>query len=343
MSLQFFFIERKQCRDERRAQALSPRRFDDAPIWSAATLMLPFPGPKLIYRKSMTPPPSLTNSAEPLTVDLRRALIVAAAAATRAGELIVRARREQSFEVKNKKSDVDLVTSADVAAEKIIVEAIKAEFPDHTILAEESAPQLAAADYQKPLWVIDPIDGTTNFVHGHYQVGVSIAFALSGTVELGVVHAPFLGETFTAQRGHGAFLNGAPIRVSTTSSLKRALIGTGFPYTREDIPLFVRQLTTVLEACRDIRRLGSAALDICMVAAGRIEAFYETVNPWDIAAGCLIAREAGATTGHIHPRSTAQSIPPDLDGFELVVAAPTLFADFQRLLQSVTPQREPPP
>jgi len=260
-------------------------------------------------------------------------------AAKEAGELIAAARREHSFSVKNKKSDVDLVTSADVAAEKIIVTAIKTEFPEHSILAEESAPQLALEEYRKPLWIIDPIDGTTNFVHGHHHVGISIAFSLGGVVEVGVVHAPFLNETYSALRGHGAFMNGATIRASVESTLKRSLIATGFPYTREDIPIFVSQLTTVLTACRDIRRLGSAALDICMVAAGRAEGFYETVNPWDIAAGCLIAREAGAKTGHIHPRPLESPVPADLDAYELVVAAPGVFDELQGILQAATPRR----
>jgi myo-inositol-1(or 4)-monophosphatase len=261
---------------------------------------------------------------------------VAKSAALKAGELIVGARRERDFSVQNKKSEVDLVTSADVAAERLIVEAIQREFPDHTILAEESAPRLSPEEYQKPLWIIDPIDGTTNFVHGHYQVGVSIAFAFGGTVEVGVVHAPFLEETFTAKRGAGAFMNGSPMKASATDTLKRSLIATGFPYTREDIPVFVRQLTAVLSECRDIRRLGSAALDICMVAAGRVEGFYETVNPWDIAAGCLIAREAGAKTGHIHPRNPRSPLPEDLEAFELIVAAPGIFTALQRLLQTAT-------
>lgn len=266
-------------------------------------------------------------------------LAVATEAAHRAGEIILAARRERSFSVKNKKSDVDLVTTADVAAEKVVVETIRARFPDHAILAEESAPTLSPADYYRPLWIIDPIDGTTNFVHGHYQVGVSIAFAFEGVVHVGVVHAPFLNETFTATRGGGAFLNGAPIQVSGEDVLKRSLVATGFPYVPTDIPTLVNQLTAVLTRCRDVRRLGSAALDICMVAAGRIEGFYETVNTWDIAAGCLIAREAGAVTDHIYPRSPESALPSDFDACELLVAAPGVFRELQGVLQSVTPRR----
>lgn len=271
-------------------------------------------------------------------LDLEAVLAVANEAAVRAGEVILSARREGDFSVKNKKSDVDLVTTADVTAEKVVVETIRSRFPEHAILAEESAPSLSPTEYRRPLWIIDPIDGTTNFVHGHYQVGVSIAFAFEGTVEVGVVHAPFLGETFTAKRGSGAFLNGAPIHASTEDTLKRSLIATGFPYTREDIPTFVRQLTTVLTRCRDIRRLGSAALDICMVAAGRVEGFYETVNTWDIAAGCLVAREAGAVTSHIYPRTAGTNLPPDFDAFQLVVAAPGIFVELQQILQEATPR-----
>jgi myo-inositol-1(or 4)-monophosphatase len=267
-------------------------------------------------------------------LDRERILKTAEFAALQAGELIVGARRGRDFSVRNKKSDVDLVTSADVASEKVILEAIRREFPDHKILAEESAPHLSPEEYRKPLWIIDPIDGTTNFVHGHYQVGVSIAFAVGGTVEVGVVHAPFLKETFSAKRGAGAFMNGAPIKASTTDTLKRSLIGIGCPYTREDTPVFIQRLGALFSECRDTRRLGSAALDLCMVAAGRFEGFYDTVNPWDIAAGRLIAREAGAKAGHIHPRGPDSLLPEDLDGFELLVAAPGIFNELQRLLET---------
>lgn len=253
-------------------------------------------------------------------------------AARRAAEIIVAARRRGDFGVSMKTGEHNLVTTADVAAEEAICTIIRRRFPDHRFLAEEGAQTVSPADLSGPLWVIDPIDGTTNFIHGHRQVAVSIAFALGGTVEVGVVHAPFLDDTYAAVRTRGATLNGRALRASANTELKRALIATGFPYTREALPEFMCQLNAVLTHCRDIRRLGAAALDICMVAAGNLDGYYETVNPWDMAAACLIAREAGALTGHIHPRPSSGPLPPDLDAHELVVGAPGVFEALRAIL-----------
>ena len=150
------------------------------------------------------------------------------------------------------------------------------------------------------------------------------------------MYAPFLNEMFAGARGCGATLNGAPIAASGETNLKKALVATGFPYNRDNVSAFFTQFKAVITHCRDIRRLGSAALDICMVASGRLEGFYETINPWDIAAACLIAREAGALTGHIHPRPTDAILPPDLYADELVAGAPHIFDPLRSLLLAAT-------
>ncbi|MFH1569654.1 MAG: inositol monophosphatase family protein [Gemmatimonadota bacterium] len=226
---------------------------------------------------------------------------------------------------------MELLTSADVAADRRICGEIARTFPGHAILSEESYPELkAAAQGRGPLWIVDPIDGTVNYAYGHPQVAVSIAFALDGQVQVGVVHAPFQGETFAAARGAGARLNGEPIRPSGSAELRRALVATGFPYERERREALLPRLRQVLLHCRDIRRAGSAAIDLCWVAAGRLDGFYETLSPWDIAAGRLIVTEAGGRVGNLRPNGEA--ISPELDGMELVAAAPRIYGELVALL-----------
>jgi myo-inositol-1(or 4)-monophosphatase len=215
---------------------------------------------------------------------------VAFAAAARAGALI-RARYREPHEVAFK-SELDLVTEVDRQAEALILETITGAFPEHGIMAEESA---ARAGRDGHLWIVDPLDGTTNFAHGYPQFSVSIALARDGELLLGVVHDPLRDETFSALRGGGARLNGAPIGVSNVTAFERALLGTGFPYDRREHAAFY--LAFFQEAiCRTqgVRRAGSAALDLCYVACGRLDAFWEwKLHPWDTAAGRLIVEEAG--------------------------------------------------
>ncbi|RJP77434.1 MAG: inositol monophosphatase [Desulfobacteraceae bacterium] len=192
-----------------------------------------------------------------------------------------------------KKGDIDLVTQADIASEKEIVAEIQYRFPDHSILAEESGIIEGLSMYQ---WIIDPLDGTTNFAHQVGLFAVSIAFAIDGEPIIGTVLNPLTGELFSAQKGHGATLNGKKIDVSETSKVADSLLVTGFPY---DFKVMIRPLMHRFEACltaaRGVRRLGSAALDLCYVACGRFEGFWEQhLKPWDTAAGLVIAREAGA-------------------------------------------------
>jgi myo-inositol-1(or 4)-monophosphatase len=215
---------------------------------------------------------------------------IAHAAAARAGALLrarYRDRQEISF-----KSEVDLVTAADRDAERLIVDALRASFPEHGIVAEESPPQ-AGRDVH--CWYVDPLDGTTNFAHGYPHFAVSLALAHGEELVLGLVHDPIREETFVAIRGQGARLNGAPIRVSETGQLEHALLGTGFPYDRrQHAAFYLAFLEAGMRSAQGVRRAGSAALDLCYVACGRLDAFWEwKLHPWDTAAGRIIVEEAG--------------------------------------------------
>jgi len=264
----------------------------------------------------------------PTDVEILR---VATDLAHEAGEGIVEARAERQLTL-SYKDGVELLTSADLSADRLICAGIESAFPDHSILSEESSPDLSDPDaLLGPLWIIDPIDGTVNYAYNHHQVAVSIAFAYEGVVRAGVVHCPFQEETFSAVRGGGAQLNGASIRAGRCSEMARALIGTGFPYDRDGRVALVDRLRKVLSACRDIRRNGSAAVDICWVAMGRLDGYYETINPWDFAAAALIAREAGACVGHLGEVPAGQL--PELWGRESVVAAPGIYAALCDLLR----------
>lgn len=246
--------------------------------------------------------------------------------AAEAGEIIARQRSQLDIQFKNGN---ELVTQADIAADTLIRERIMRAFPDHQILSEELAPD--ADTEHEHLWVIDPVDGTVNYAHLHPQVAISIAYYRHGSAQLAVVHNPFLQETFSAGLGQGAWLNGAGIHCSSTSDMKRALIATGFPYQKDNLQPLMRRLQAVLSHCADIRRLGSAALDICWVACGRLDGYYETVKPWDFAAAQLIAREAGAESGHIHQPPAGQN--PELWGENLLLANPALYRPLRQLLQ----------
>ena len=260
----------------------------------------------------------------------QEALKVAIEAAQRGGQ-IAREQRNQSAVSISLKAARNLVTTADIASEKAIIQTIKSYFPDHKILAEESSQNAEPSTFNRgPVWVIDPIDGTTNYAHGHKQVGVSIGYAVDGIAQAGAVLSPFQDELFTACRGGGAFLNGQPIRATETDLLSDALIATGFPYERSNIKNICARLERLLRTCRDIRRLGAASLDICWVACGRLDVFYEeTLMPWDGTAGCLIAREAGARIGHFPYDSDSQKktvgYEKELFMDNLIVAAPKVF------------------
>ncbi len=191
------------------------------------------------------------------------------------------------------KSEIDLVTETDKRAEELILSEIKRKYPEHNIIAEESENSISFAEH---VWMIDPLDGTTNFAHKLPIFSVSIAYLYQGEIVLGVVYDPIKDEMFYAEKENGAFLNGEKIRVSDTVDLAKSLVITGFPYDRfqnydNNLDNFSRMALKV----RGIRRLGSAALDLCYIAAGRADGYWEIrLEVWDIAAGTLIAREAGA-------------------------------------------------
>jgi myo-inositol-1(or 4)-monophosphatase len=221
-------------------------------------------------------------------------LTVARLAAAEAAALML--RRERMPEAREK-APADLVTEVDEAAERLILARIHAHFPADAIVAEESASQRSNATRA---WIVDPIDGTVNFVHGHPFTCVSIAFADTGGPAVGVVHAPFLGEVYHAVRGGGAWCNDLPIRVSSTSEARHALLATGFPFKpgKGDPDGFLRIVSQMLRTTRGVRRAGSAALDLAYVAAGRVDGFFELgLSPWDIAAGMLLVQEAGGRVG----------------------------------------------
>jgi myo-inositol-1(or 4)-monophosphatase len=193
-----------------------------------------------------------------------------------------------------KKRAIDLVTEADTRSEAAIIETIAGAFPDHAFLAEESG----AHGGGNCRWIIDPLDGTTNYAHNLPLFCVSIAFAEDDDILAGFVLAPLLGELFVGVKDQGAQLNGAPIAVSTTSTLADSLLVTGFPYDHATIfDRLMRRFGRCLAATQGVRRLGSAALDLCYVASGRFDGFWEEhLNPWDTAAGFMVASEAGART-----------------------------------------------
>ncbi|MCR5537590.1 MAG: inositol-1-monophosphatase [Succinivibrio sp.] len=220
-------------------------------------------------------------------------LNIAVRAARAAGNLIAHnLGHQENFEVQQKFKD-DLVTSIDKECEHTIVSMLQKSYKDHSFLTEESG--LIGEDNAEYVWVIDPLDGTTNFVQGIGHVAVSIALKHQGKTEVGVVFDPLLNEMFTAARGEGAALNGQRLRVATSDSLDGSIIGTAFPVRdREKMLPYLELFARLISNCADVRRMGSAALDLCYVASGRFDGYLEQgLKPWDYAAGDLIVREAG--------------------------------------------------
>jgi myo-inositol-1(or 4)-monophosphatase len=211
-------------------------------------------------------------------------------AAARAAGAILKASYGRVAQVRFK-GQVDVVTEVDERSEAEVVGLIRRRFPEHQILAEEGSTGGADPRFR---WIIDPLDGTTNYANGIPFFCVSIAYEQDGQVRCGAILDPLRDELFLAQRGAGATLNGRPIQPSTTAELIRSVVATGFPYDRGQLPGALRQFGALSACSRAVRRLGSAALDCAYVACGRFEAYWEAiVNPWDVAAGWLIAEEAG--------------------------------------------------
>lgn len=219
-------------------------------------------------------------------------LNVAVMAARRAGNSLMRNVVQLDKIKVEKKGHNDFVSEADRAAERAVIETIHKHYPDHAIFAEESG----ASGDSETVWIIDPLDGTTNFLHGFPVFCVSIGVQVNGRIEHGVVYDPNRQELFTASRGAGAQLDGRRIRVSGQNHLANALIGTGFPFRQADSEMgpYLDMLGKIVKNTSGVRRPGAAALDLCYVAAGRLDGFWETgLSPWDLAAGGLIIREAG--------------------------------------------------
>ncbi|HTN32720.1 MAG TPA: inositol monophosphatase family protein [Marinobacter sp.] len=263
---------------------------------------------------------NITDFAEKLAID--------------AGKLVRHERDENTLRT-DYKQQTELVTHADVMADKFITAAIRERFPHHRIMSEETMPDLSQAEeLETPLWIVDPIDGTVNYAYGHPQVAVSIAYAEKGRVQAGVVHAPFTNETFRATLGKGSTLNGETIQHSGATIHREALFATGFPYTKDNLRPLINRLDAMIHQCRDLRRIGSAALDICWVACGRLDIYYENVSPWDFAAARLIALEAGATAGHFG--DVPESYPADLWGRDILISAPAIWQTIRQILRTAS-------
>ena len=222
----------------------------------------------------------------------KQALEVAVRAAREGGRILLsRLNRLQRSQIR-RKGKYDWVTDVDQASEEAILKIIRKAFPSHSVKAEESAPAEATRARQ---WLIDPLDGTVNFMHRFPMFCVSIAFMERGRLEAGVVYDPTRGELFTARRGQGARLNGRPIRVTPCAKFDEALIATGFPFRAKDqMDLYIASFRKVFMKTGSIRRAGSAAIDLAYVACGRMDAFWEmALQPWDLGAGALLIQEAG--------------------------------------------------
>ena len=235
-------------------------------------------------------------------------LNIAVRAARNAGKVIIRSFEQlDKVEIESKGSN-DFVTSADTAAEEAIIETLRKSYPEHTIIGEESGVLTGSDDdYQ---WIIDPLNGTNNFIKGIPQFAVSIALKVKGKLDQAVIFDPIRGELFTASRGKGAQLNNMRIRVKSHKDLSATILATGFPYKhRQHTKAYMAMFTSLFEKTADMRGAGSSALDLAYVAAGRVDGFFEIgLKPWDTAAGELLIIEAGGlvtdfTGGHNHAKS----------------------------------------
>jgi len=234
-----------------------------------------------------------------MSTNLHPMLNIAVKAARAAGAIINRASLDVDKVQVEQKGVNDFVTEVDKHAEAVIVETILQAYPGHGILAEESGRELGAKDSEF-VWIIDPLDGTTNFIHGFPVYAVSIALAWRGVVQQAVVYDPNRNDLFYASRGRGAFLNDRRIRVSKRLRLADSLIGTGFPFRKGDnFKRYMKMFEEISQQCAGLRRPGAASLDLCYVAAGYYDGFFETgLSPWDIAAASLIITEAGGLIGN---------------------------------------------
>ncbi|MFI7421625.1 inositol monophosphatase family protein [Nonomuraea sp. NPDC049684] len=250
--------------------------------------------------------------------------------AREAGDMLLAKRPTMSEDVETKSSPTDVVTILDKASEELIRERVLAVRPDDRFLGEEGGEAPGASDVR---WIVDPVDGTVNFLYGLPDWAVSIAVEVAGQVVAGVVNVPARGEVFTAALGEGAWLGGARLRCNSGVPLARALVATGFGYSAPRREVQGQVVAAVLPRVRDIRRGGSCAIDLCSVAAGRVDAYYERgTNTWDHAAAGLVATEAGARLGGLHGRPVGPEF--------ALCAAPGLFEELHDLLVPLDPERD---
>ncbi|WP_250279956.1 inositol monophosphatase family protein, partial [Frankia sp. Cppng1_Ct_nod] len=247
--------------------------------------------------------------------------------AREAGDLLVRGRAGQVAAESTKSSPTDVVTALDRASEELVGRRLREARPGDGILGEEGADDAGTSGVR---WIVDPLDGTVNFLYNLPNWAVSIAAEIDGQVVAGVVHAPAMGATYTAALGDGSARNGVALAGSAVTDLSGALVATGFGYTVERRIAQVAVLTRVVPRVRDIRRMGAASLDLCAAAAGLVDAYYERgLHPWDHAAGALVAAEAGLRVGGLHGRPLSN---------DLVIAAPqALFGQLHDLLAADPP------
>ncbi|MDX1412265.1 MAG: inositol monophosphatase family protein [Nitrospirales bacterium] len=218
--------------------------------------------------------------------------------AARAGGAVLNQYAQQTFHIQKKDYDVNLLTEADLKSEEVVIKTLNHAYPSHQILSEEKG--LHPSSDQRFKWIIDPLDGTTNFAHGFPMYNVSIGLEYEGTRLIGVVYDPTRNELFVGQKDHGATLNGSSIHVSATAQLDKALLVTGFAYDVHTVPdNNLKEFCHFTLRARGLRRTGSAAIDLCYVACGRFDGFWErSLHPWDTAAGTLIVEEAGGKVTH---------------------------------------------
>lgn len=255
-------------------------------------------------------------------------LNTAVKAARRGAAIINRASFDLDRVKVTEKNPNDFVTEVDEAAEQAIIEVLKTAYPDHAILAEESGASANLHDDNENVWIIDPLDGTTNFIHGFPQYCVSIALQQRGQITQAVVYDPTRNDLFTATKGAGAYLNEKRIRVTKRDKINDALIGTGFPFRpTDDIDQYLKMFKIMSQSCAGLRRPGSAALDLAYVAAGRLDGFFEKgLKPWDLAAGSLLITESGGIVGTFEGESDY------LYKGDILAGTPKVFAQMVSLL-----------
>ncbi len=286
------------------------------------------------------PPDRRDRSAARHNPIMHPTLTIAVKAARRAGNVINRGARDLDLLTVTSKGPKDFVSEVDREAEKQIVETLLGAYPDHAILAEEGTARGANAEAEN-VWIIDPLDGTTNFLHGFPQYCVSIALSHRGQVTQGVIYDPCRNDLFTATRGRGAFLNDRRMRVSRRHHLRDCLIGTGFPFRDGSyLDTYLKMMRTMIEQTAGLRRPGAAALDLAYVAAGFYDGFWEVgLNPWDVAAGSLLVQEAGGLIGDLSGEGDY------LHGGQVIAANPKIFAQMVSVLAPYRREllRERPP